>query len=354
MHLKSLLILLWNARSLLANLDEFKKILDDNLPHISCITETWLKSKDIINFNGYDVLRNDREFGRKCGGVAFIINKHLNYSHLNLQKHQNGQMECIGIALNLNKTIVNILLCYNPNGNLDETELDFYRKQIKGNIIICGDFNAKHYTWNKHGTNAGGDTLYNYINTSNDLFLLTPPFLETRYNSYNNTVTTLDLFIGNTDMLLKTTDIKSFSTTGSSDHYPTTLSLDFDVPIVQFKSRVKWVLDEKLWDKWENDIKAIKITNENSENNVKIEELTKNILDTAKGVFKLTKGKVNERKAASWWTEECSKARALKRRAKQKLKRHFSKENSLNYNKLKADFKRTVKQTKRESWKTIV
>ena len=180
MQINSLLLLLWNARSITAKLDEFKKILDDNKPHISCITETWLKNKDTIKLNGYDVIRKDRDFGRTAGGVAFIINKHLHYQTLNLQHYQNGQIECIAIALHLKKTYINILLCYNPNGNLNETELDFYRKQLTGNIIICGDFNAKHHTWNRLGSNSGGDTLYRYLNTSHDLFLLTPPYLETR------------------------------------------------------------------------------------------------------------------------------------------------------------------------------
>ena len=158
MHLKSLLLLQWNARSLSSKLDEFKKILDDNKPHIACITETWLKNKDIININGYEILRQDREFGRTAGGVAFIIKNHLNYNKINLQKFQNGQIECIGLAVHTNKSIINILLCYMPNGNLNETELDHYRKQIKGDLIICGDFNAKHNTWNKSGSNSGGNT----------------------------------------------------------------------------------------------------------------------------------------------------------------------------------------------------
>ena len=73
MQLNSLFLLQWNARSIIYNLDEFKKMLDDNKPHIACITETWLKYNDTININGYDILRNDRDFGRKAGGVAFIV-----------------------------------------------------------------------------------------------------------------------------------------------------------------------------------------------------------------------------------------------------------------------------------------
>ena len=55
MHLKSLLLLMWNARSIFKNIDEFKKILDDNKPHIACITETWLKFKYQIQLNGYEI-----------------------------------------------------------------------------------------------------------------------------------------------------------------------------------------------------------------------------------------------------------------------------------------------------------
>ena len=67
MQVNSLLLLLWNARSVIKKFDEFKKILDDNSPHISYITETWLKNKDTIKLNGYDVIRKDRDFGRTGG-----------------------------------------------------------------------------------------------------------------------------------------------------------------------------------------------------------------------------------------------------------------------------------------------
>ena len=72
MHIKSLFLLQWNARSLTSKLGEFKKILDYNKPHIACITETWLRNKDIININGYEILRYDSEFGRSGGGAQWF------------------------------------------------------------------------------------------------------------------------------------------------------------------------------------------------------------------------------------------------------------------------------------------
>ena len=68
MHLNSILLLLWNARSITGKKEEIQKILDDNKPHVTCITETWLKHRDTIHLNGYEIIRKDRDFGRTGGG----------------------------------------------------------------------------------------------------------------------------------------------------------------------------------------------------------------------------------------------------------------------------------------------
>ena len=41
--------MLWNDHSTLANLGEFQKSLDENTPHLVCITETWLKVYKTLN-----------------------------------------------------------------------------------------------------------------------------------------------------------------------------------------------------------------------------------------------------------------------------------------------------------------
>lgn len=60
-----MIILQWNARSLISNGQEFKKYISDlgDRPHIICIQETWLKPQlDFINFiiQGYTAIRNNR------------------------------------------------------------------------------------------------------------------------------------------------------------------------------------------------------------------------------------------------------------------------------------------------------
>lgn len=68
------LFLQWNARSLLANGQEFKKIVDELpiKPDVICVQETWLKSNLEFRIVGYLSVRSDREEGVGGGCATFI------------------------------------------------------------------------------------------------------------------------------------------------------------------------------------------------------------------------------------------------------------------------------------------
>ncbi len=70
----SFLLLHWNARSLIANGQEFKKYVEDmsKSPDIICIQETWLCKSLDFKLNGYEVIRKDRNNGRDGGSATFI------------------------------------------------------------------------------------------------------------------------------------------------------------------------------------------------------------------------------------------------------------------------------------------
>lgn len=67
-----LIILQWNARSLIANGQEFKKYVEilNETPNIICIQETWLVPRLDFVIKGYTSIRRDREIGK--GGGIFI------------------------------------------------------------------------------------------------------------------------------------------------------------------------------------------------------------------------------------------------------------------------------------------
>ncbi len=78
-----LLIFQWNARSLIANGQEFKKFISDleNKPDIICIQETWLKPQLNFVLQGYVVIQKDRKQGNG-GGVATFIKQGVGYRNV--------------------------------------------------------------------------------------------------------------------------------------------------------------------------------------------------------------------------------------------------------------------------------
>ena len=74
-----MVILQWNARSMIANGQEFKRFIEDrsDKPDIICIQETWLKNQLDCIVYGYVSIRRDRvEVG---GGCATFIKEGVLY-----------------------------------------------------------------------------------------------------------------------------------------------------------------------------------------------------------------------------------------------------------------------------------
>ena len=67
-----LTVLLWNCRSLYANMIEFKKFISQANPHIICLTETWLKLTDTLKLQPYNIYRKDR-FGKGVGSLFWLV-----------------------------------------------------------------------------------------------------------------------------------------------------------------------------------------------------------------------------------------------------------------------------------------
>ena len=123
--------MLWNARSILANLGELQKSLDENNPHLVCMTETWLNPSKDLKFKAFNVIRIDRP-NQVWGGVAILIRKEIEYNKISFTPFTGGKLEHIGIELKLGGGILNILLFYNPVGPFQLGELDFYASQVNG------------------------------------------------------------------------------------------------------------------------------------------------------------------------------------------------------------------------------
>ena len=117
-----LIILQWNARSLIANGQEFKTYIfeSQNKPHIICVQEAWLKPQLDFIIQGYTTIRNDREVG-KGRGVATFIQSGINYSVSSVGKEQ----ESICIKTWTGNNRVTIINYYNPCNKLTTGILNY-------------------------------------------------------------------------------------------------------------------------------------------------------------------------------------------------------------------------------------
>ena len=89
---RNLKIMLWNACSILANLGEFQKSLDENNPHLVCITETWLNPNKNLKFKAFNVIRIDRP-NQVRGGVAILIRKEIEHNKISFTQFTGGKLK---------------------------------------------------------------------------------------------------------------------------------------------------------------------------------------------------------------------------------------------------------------------
>jgi len=166
-NLSELTFMLWNATSLNNKSQEFSYFINKNKIDVALVTETWLKSRINLNFVNYEIIRSDSP-RQKAGGVAIIINKQIKF-HILPQINITGcDILLIKIQSNINLTVG--VVYAPPNAHLDTNILSNILTNYSP-IIIGGDYNAKHKSWNNFTNNARGIQLYKFIN-NNDISII--------------------------------------------------------------------------------------------------------------------------------------------------------------------------------------
>lgn len=114
-------ILQWNARSLIANRQEFKNFIlkQERCPDIICVQESWLKP--CLNFTvlGYFATRRDRQ-GGNGGGIVTFIKQDIGYRIVEI----NQEHEVMVVEIWEGKESIKIVNFYNPCKKLNIRDLE--------------------------------------------------------------------------------------------------------------------------------------------------------------------------------------------------------------------------------------
>ena len=312
---RNLKIVQWNARSLNNKLPEFEITILTTLPDVVAIQETWMKPglKD-PKYTSYDILRKDRQDGRKSGGIMLLIRKNLIYSEKKLNIFKDGQLEVQAITIRSGSKDIDILNIYNPNTTLNKSEFLYYKKQLTEKYIIVGDINAHHPQWEPKRnaiSNGSGRTINSILNNiNNNIALATPDDLPTYTNSYSGETSTIDLVFCPPE-LLHMFHILTLADLGS-DHTPILSTIQIKPNIIPIGKRKKWIIEEKNIERWQQEVDNY--PSENYENlNEMVEYFSESMITPAINNSKKTSNIVKEKFNKNWWNSQCVSATKLRK-----------------------------------------
>ena len=208
-QLKQIKICTFNANCIHNQKGEITQFLKNEQIDILLAQETFLKSIHKFKIPNYIVHRTDRTTGRG-GGTAILIRKSI--KHTRLQETPNNTFEYT--AIQLENTKITIISCYKKPQDKIHIEDVENLLQLGQKVIIGGDLNAKHTTWNSYTTNPAGTTLYNHIKRRLDIQIHSPSQPTRRMRDQEDI---LDIFIHKN---IKTHNNCTVITALNSDHMP--------------------------------------------------------------------------------------------------------------------------------------
>ncbi|MCP3666239.1 MAG: hypothetical protein GY696_27695 [Gammaproteobacteria bacterium] len=140
-----------NLRSYNSNGEELMAMVRDLKASVVSLNETWLKPYSKISTPGFQVFRNDR-VGQIGGGVALLVGQDLPAIAVDLQTVNCGDAEVVACMLHLDQPLL-VVSVYCPRGYVPGSGLLSYLSGQR-NVLVMGDFNAKHPALWSQGTNT--------------------------------------------------------------------------------------------------------------------------------------------------------------------------------------------------------
>ena len=162
-------ILQWNARGLRCNRRDFDILIGEHQPDVICPQETKLEHSPPLshywcaNYDGYckSLRRNPDQL--PCGGVLIYIKKGLYHRVVGIDSH----LQAIAVQVTLGGTPIIISVYIPDNNHLTTRDLSNLIRNIRGQILIVGDFNGHNYMWGSHDADTLGEVIERFTDKHN-------------------------------------------------------------------------------------------------------------------------------------------------------------------------------------------
>ncbi|GFT69255.1 RNA-directed DNA polymerase from mobile element jockey [Nephila pilipes] len=215
---KNLKILSWNCNSITNKYLEFTDFIKEKNPDIIALQETRLKPSLSLNIPNFTTHRTDR--GTYAGGGTAILVRNSLPHHATPLQTSNIEGTAITLERRNNQSITIASVYKPPRKPLNQSELHQLIRNRR-DVLVVGDLNAKHRTWNPDGANRPGMILYNFAQ-SNNLKICAPQQPTRISHRTNNSI--IDLCISKGFDNIQSESIPALS----SDHNPVIFTVHID------------------------------------------------------------------------------------------------------------------------------
>ncbi|XP_044596671.1 uncharacterized protein LOC123273332 [Cotesia glomerata] len=338
--------------------DTVKQYSDNQSPLCLCLQETNFNKDHCANLNGYlKYFKNRVEANRASGGVAIFVKSHAIPEEIQLTTN----LEAVAVRL---KYPINISLCniYIPNSKTLETEeLTRIINQLPIPFILLGDFNSHHEYWGSDRQDPRGNLIANWLDSNEDLILCNTG-QPTHFCTRSGRTSSIDLTIVD-KIIAPAVRWVALEDTYDSDHFPIVTMLlspdDCPSPVLV----EKFIYSKADWPSYQSKVDELlqKLPEINLRGEIPVDEITAEfsslILEAANLSIPKTNGK-RKKKQVYWWNEDCKKAVLEQKKAFRMYKKNAHSDQSaqlrIEFMKKRAIARRTLKESRRSSWREFV
>jgi len=224
-------------------------------------------------------------------------------------------------------------------------ELFALQDSLPQNKVILGDFNAHHTLWGSLRVDGRGEQVVKLVNDS-DLILLNDGS-PTRVDDNTGNLSYIDLSLVSSTVAAKCLWHTIDDSLGS-DHFP--IFIKYSCDTTRTPSAPKFNVKRADWVAFTRSVK-LELVGETIDD--KVSNIQNSILDAAmKSIPKTSTDSVKHR--VPWWTPDCRRVLCERNRAYRLFKNNINNENFCNYKLARARARRTIRQAKRDSWRSFV
>ncbi len=333
-------------RGLRANYSELELLMTTFRPAAFCLQELLISDFYVFQNRQYTFLKKlpDTDSNtRPNGGAGILIRKDIAYSAVTVK----SPLQAVASRISLPQPVTLCSVYLPPTSSWNYTDLLSLVSSLPSPVILMGDFNSHSTLWGCSSTNQKGLEMETFLLQSN-LCLLnskSPTYLHPATGSLSS----LDLALCDPSLYLDFNWSVHNDLCGS-DHYPIVISNAINE---QVNNLTRWQLTKADWVLFNSLCSSDLTKSPLDQSSNTIENFTTKLLEIAHKTIPKTCGRLAIRKKP-WFNNECKSAIINRKEGLGQLLANPTQSNLSNYKILKAKARRTIRKSKRDSWRSYI